>query len=158
MISWLTIGLCILAALRPKGGRRRVAMVYSFACLALMAVQSYLPDIEYYIMAGGLSYMVLIYICSHGEFSKFMDDMLYICLASIILNLYGLVSYWYYMSTLGYNLAFQGLYIIAGFVILRRDRENDKVHHRLHLAGVFGNQRGCVGCGVYRETELCRKN
>ena len=153
MISCLTIGLCVLAALQPKGSRRQVSVVYSLTCLLLMAIQRYLPDIEYYVVAGVLSYLVLIYICSTGDFSKFMDDMLYICVASIVLNLYGLISYWYYMSASGYNIAFQGVYILAAFIILRKDRRHDNIHHRLYLARLLGNQRGGVSSNLCREAK-----
>lgn len=146
MITYLTICLCVLVTLQPGGGRRAAASLYAAMCLVHELTHIYTPGALYYILNGGLTSIVLAYLCRYGRCSQFTDNMIYVCIASILLNFYGLVIYQLYMDPASYNLAFHGVYILAILILLKKDREHGlDICDRLSIFRVFHNQRSHLG-------------
>jgi hypothetical protein len=104
------------------------AVVYSMACAVhLITCDKIESDVLYYVSAGVFDGVALTILCVFARPSKFTDNLVYICIASLLINFYGLVIYELGWIETSYNVSARVLYIIAAFVLLKRDRKNDAI-------------------------------
>jgi hypothetical protein len=154
VITYLVILLCCLALAQPKGCRRHVALFYAAACLFLDRTHQYYSGYEYYLVSGTLSLLFLWFTCLRGKSSQFTDNMVYVGVTSLLLNFYGLVIYQLYMSPVGYDTAFSGLYILVMVVLLKGDKDHDIVRNWLSVVRLPTGKCSHPGSEICEEARL----
>ena len=120
----LIIALCFMAMFQPTKQRFLVALAFSLSCAVHSIVSENLSDVLYYLSAGIADVVIVFVICLFARPDRFTDQMIIVCVFSLLLNLYGLIIYENYFSATSYNAAFYALYVAAMSVFLKKDKGN----------------------------------
>jgi hypothetical protein len=153
MTEQLIILSCILSLLQPTKERIAIGVTFSFACVVHLLLCDEFTGFFYYLSAAFFDFVVLAFICSYAKHSRFTDNMIYLCFVSILLNVYGWTIYELYLDPISYNLAFQGLYIAAIYILIKRDRENESdLSNRSFVFCLLGHKLRAI-CGALPQEE-----
>lgn len=158
MAAALTLIMCCLALAQPTRGRKAAAMAYSSAAAFHMAFFNSTPSyIMYYVSAGVCASAVLMYLCERGRASQFTDNLIYLCVASILLNLYGLVICQMGMGPDSYNMAGLGVYAMAIILLVKGDKGDGVIFYNwLRDLCRASSERGHLHSEVCAEAKSCR--
>jgi hypothetical protein len=125
IINYLILALCVAALTQPAAARLKVASVFSSATILHCVIGEYVDGSAYYLSAAVLDSAVITITANFKETSQITWGIHRICLASIVLNAAGWVTYMRYDPPGVYNLSFIFLYLWAIMVLMKRDRHYD---------------------------------
>lgn len=121
----LIIALCFISLFQPTRQRTLIAMGFSVTCMVHAMVSSYLSDVLYYLTAGYMDLIILVFVCLLARPTRFIDMVIIVLISSICLNVYGWVLYESFSSPIAYNKAFSCLYLIAIYIFLKKEPGNE---------------------------------
>lgn len=134
MISMLLIIICIISLTRMHP----VALTLALACSSHKVLCDGLDGVWYYLSAGVFDVLVIGIIAVFIRPSTMAKSILWICMASLLLNFYGWLIWFLYLSPETYNMAFTILYCLAILFLLRKDSAKDESNNLVRLKlGVF---------------------
>lgn len=126
MIDFLTYTLCALAMFQPTLHRFFVASVFAGLTYAHNLHLYQLEGFAYY-GSDALVYLAVMGITGSLSFiDDFTINVHRLCVAAIILDLFGWVIYMLYLDPYPYNVAFAMLYAISIVVFLTGRKANDR--------------------------------
>ena len=125
IVNYLILMLCTVALLQPTPARLKVASVFSGAALLHCIIGEQLDGGTYYLSAAILDSAIITITANFKEVSQITRDIHRICLASIVLNASGWVTYMLYIPPMGYNLSFIFLHLWSIIVLMKRNRRYD---------------------------------
>ena len=125
IVNYLILMLCTVALLQPTPARLKVASVFSGAALLHCIIGEQLDGGEYYISAAVLDSAIITITANFKEVSQITRDIHRVCLASIVLNASGWVTYMLYIPPSGYNLSFIFLHLWSIIILMKRNRRYD---------------------------------
>ena len=125
IVGYLILVLSVVAVLQPTVARQKVAVVFVFAALLHDVAGEQLDGGMYYISAALLDSVIITITANFKETSQVTRSIHRICLASIVLNTAGWVTYMLYVPPVGYNLSFIFLYLWSIIVLMKRNRRYD---------------------------------
>ena len=123
--DYLILALGVAALLQPTPARQKVAAVFVFMTLLHCVVGERLDGLAYYASAAVLDSAIIAITANFKETSQITRSIHRICLASIVLNAAGWITYMLYIPPVGYNLSFIFLYLWSIIVLMKRDRRYD---------------------------------
>jgi hypothetical protein len=113
IINYLILALGVAALTQPTAARQKVAGVLTVATLLHCVMGEYVGGSAYYLSAAILDSTVITITANFKETSQITRSIHRICLASIVLNAAGWVTYMLYVPPAGYNLSFIFLYLLG---------------------------------------------
>jgi hypothetical protein len=123
IVNYLILVLCTVALLQPTPARLKVAGVFSGAALLHCIMGEQLDGNMYYLSAAVLDLAIIITITANfKETSQITRGIHRVCLASIVLNTSGWVTYMLYIPPSGYNLSFIFLHLWSIIILMKRNR------------------------------------
>ena len=125
IVNYLILALGVAALPQPTAARQKVASVFTGAVLLHCVMGEYIDGGAYYISAAGLDSAIITITANFKETSQITRSIHRICLASIVLNASGWVTYMLYVPPIGYNLSFIFLYLWSIIVLMKRNRRYD---------------------------------
>ena len=125
IVNYLILMLCTVALLQPTPARLKVASVFSGAALLHCIIGEQLDGGAYYLSAAVLDSAIITITANFKEVSQITRDIHRICLASIVLNASGWVTYMLYIPPMGYNLSFIFLHLWSIMILMKRNRRYD---------------------------------
>ena len=125
IVNYLILVLCTVALLQPTPARLKVAGVFSGAALLHCIIGEQLDGYMYYLSAAVLDSAIITITANFKEVSQITRGIHRVCLASIVLNAAGWVTYMLYVPPTGYNLSFIFLYLWSIMVLMKRNRRYD---------------------------------
>ena len=125
IVNYLILMLCTVALLQPTPARLKVAGVFSGAALLHCVIGEQLDGGIYYISAAVLDSAIITITANFKEVSQITRDIHRVCLASIVLNASGWVTYMLYIPPMGYNLSFIFLHLWSIIILMKRNRRYD---------------------------------
>lgn len=120
--NYLILALGVAAAAQPTVARRKVAAVFSGAAVLHCTVGEWIDGGAYYISAAVLDLSIIVITANFKETSQITSAIHRICLASIVLNASGWVTYMLYVPPTGYNLSFIFLHLWSIIILMKRNR------------------------------------
>ena len=125
IVNYLILMLCTVALLQPTPARLKVASVFSGAALLHCIIGEYIDGGAYYLSAAVLDSAIITITANFKEVSQITRDIHRVCLASIVLNASGWVTYMLYVPPVGYNLSFIFLHLWSIIILMKRNRRYD---------------------------------
>lgn len=109
-----------LAALRLHGPALRGAVFFALACLVHSELSGGMPDILYYASACVADFVILYVLYGLRPVGDTVDGLAWVCVASFVANIVGLVSWYLYHSPDLYNAVLTIVYLAALVVVVKR--------------------------------------
>ncbi len=122
IVNYLILALGVAAIAQPTAARRKVAGVFIAATLLHCVIGEWLGGTAYYISAAVLDSAIITITANLKETPRLTRDIHHICIASIVLNASGWVTYMLYVPPMGYNLSFIFLYLWSIMVLIKGER------------------------------------
>ena len=150
MIDILLLVILFLAFLQPTKHRMLAATTYGGLCAIHNVFSITLEGGAYYISAGFFDLVILAVLCSYGAINKLTDDLISICIASLVINAYGWLIWFNYLPPVSYNIASMALYLIAILVLTQKETSHGQFHQRHTIVRAIYN-KGVAFCRSLQE-------
>lgn len=120
--NYLILALGVVAVAQPTAARRKVAGVFASMVIAHCIVGEWIDGGAYYISAAILDSAIITITANFKKTSQITRDIHRVCIASIVLNASGWVTYMLYVPPMGYNLSFIFLHLWSIIILMKRNR------------------------------------
>lgn len=108
-----------LAALRLDGPALRGAVFFALVCLVHSELSGSMSDILYYASACAADFVALYVLYGLRPVDDTVDGLAWVCVASFVANIIGLVSWYLYYSPELYNAVLTLVYLAALVIVVK---------------------------------------
>lgn len=135
IVCILVLAMCVLSLLQKNKSHKLAAGVFSLSCAVhLVFFNDIESDTLYYLSDGICNVIALVILCFICKPFKFTDNIIYACIASLLLNFYGLTIYGIGIGPMSYNMTFYALYSYVIFLMTRNIWNGHNVLARFRLS------------------------